>query len=69
MIAGTAAVTVFQVPVTLTSKVRNGGDLVPGLGCADPGVGHDDVETAQRGDAVVDGLRSAVEVADVDRRR
>ena len=72
MIFCAPAITVFQVPVTLMSMTsRNSSGVISSHACgaATPGVGDDDVEPAQCGDAVVDGLAQPVEVAGVDDRR
>ena len=47
---------------------RFGGDLVPRRRAADAGVGHDDVETTEFPDRLVDGRFQRVEVTDVDHR-
>ena len=43
-----------------------GGDGVPGMRSSDAGVGDDDIETAELGDTVVDGLTQPVVIAGVD---
>ena len=43
-----------------------GTDGIPRLGSRDAGVGHDDVEPAQCGHAVVDGVAKPVDIAGVD---